>query len=825
MALSLEQEMLQEFLIEAKELLEELDNNFVILESKPDDSDLINEIFRAVHTIKGGAGMVGNEKLQTVAHRMEDILNKIRKGETTLSSDIIDPLLSGLDVLKQITDCLDQGEDVSKIDISVVKLLEDAYKKMSKASKNKSDPEVLSEKDKSAIDEKAAKLAAEADQEQSEFEVDMFGEEMEELVESFTIETEEILDTVDLDLIELEHNPDDDETLNSIFRGLHTIKGTSSFLGLDLITNLSHNAEDVLNDLRKNVLTVNSEIMDVLLATVDFLKVLMDDVRDKNLVDRDIIPLISQLKAFRGESDPDKKSNVNKEVSKSKDETNNKEIAKKRSSRRVVDATIRVDVERLDSLMNLVSELVLRRNSLMQISNKLDKEAEDSESMEDLTSTAGHISYLTTELQFAVMQTRMLPIGKVFNKFARIVRDLSRDFNKKIELTIEGAETELDKSLVEEINDPLVHLIRNSVDHGIESPEERIAAGKDEVGKVKLYASQEGNNIIIGIEDDGNGLDVNKLKAAAVDKGVISEAEAERMSEKEAFNIIFAPGFSTAEKVTNVSGRGVGMDVVKTNIAKLNGMIDIKSVLGKGTKITIKLPLTLAIIQGLLVEVNEEVYVIPLSSVLETSRVNVKDISYMNQREAIRLRDSILPLVRLDALFGIPKLNDEEETHVYVVVVGLAEDKLGIVVSKMLGQEEVVIKSLGEDLGQTPGVSGATIMGDGRVRMILEIRELFELAAKTKGISPKERRRQLEAENQNREEITDETDVNSDEKENAEAGESPENEVAEELSTEKSEDEVTEDLSDENNEEEIPEDYNEQENPEKSDKKELVLEQ
>jgi len=825
MALSLEQEMLQEFLIEAKELLEELDNNFVILESKPDDSDLINEIFRAVHTIKGGAGMVGNEKLQTVAHRMEDILNKIRKGKTTLSTDIIDPLLSGLDVLKQITDCLDRSEDVSKIDISVVKLLEDAYKNMSKASKNKNDSEVLSEKDKTAIDEKAAKLAADADKEQSEFKVDMFGDEMEELVESFTIETEEILEAVDLDLIELEHNPDDDETLNSIFRGLHTIKGTSSFLGLDLITNLSHNAEDVLNDLRKNVLTVNSEIMDVLLETVDFLKVLMDDVRNKNLVDRDIIPLVSQLKAFRGESDPDKKSNVSKEVSKSKDKTNNKEIVKKRPSRTVVDATIRVDVERLDSLMNLVSELVLRRNSLMQISNKLDKEAEDSEYMEDLTSTAGHISYLTTELQFAVMQTRMLPIGKVFNKFSRIVRDLSRDFNKKIELTIEGAETELDKSLVEEINDPLVHLIRNSVDHGIELPEERIAAGKDEIGKVKLYASQEGNNIIIGIEDDGNGLDANKLKAVAVEKGVISEAEADRMSEREAFNIIFAPGFSTAEKVTNVSGRGVGMDVVKTNIAKLNGMIDINSVLGKGTKITIKLPLTLAIIQGLLVEVNEEVYVIPLSSVLETSRVNVKDISYMNQREAIRLRDSILPLVRLDALFGIPKLNDEEETHVYVVVVGLAEDKLGIVVSKMLGQEEVVIKSLGEDLGQTPGVSGATIMGDGRVRMILEIRDLFDLAAKTSGISPKEKRRQLEAENQNTEEITDETGVNSNEKENTEADESPENEAAEELPAEKADVEVDENLSDENNEEENPEDYNKQENQEKSDKKELVLEQ
>lgn len=812
MSLSLEQEMLKEFLIEAKELLEELDNNFVILESKPNDSDLINEIFRSVHTIKGGAGMVGNEKLQTVAHRMEDILNKIRKGETSLSTDIIDPLLSGLDVLKQITECLVRDEDISDIDISVVNILEEAYKKMGEASNNKDESEVSAKEEKSAIDAKAAKLAAEADQEQDEFEVDMFGEEMEELVDSFTIETEEILETVDQDLIELEHNPDDEETLNSIFRGLHTIKGTSSFLGLDLITKLSHNAEDVLNDLRKKVLTVNSEIMDVLLDAVDFLKVLMDDVRNKELVDRDIVPLVTQLMAFRGDSSPDNQSNENKGVSKSTEQKKNKDIVKKNSSKSVVDATIRVDVERLDSLMNLVSELVLRRNSLMQITNKLDKEAEDSEYMEELTSTAGHISYLTTELQFSVMQTRMLPIGKVFNKFSRIVRDLSRDFNKKIELTIEGAETELDKSLIEEINDPLVHLIRNAVDHGIETPEKRIAAGKDEVGKVKLYATQEGNNIIIGIEDDGNGLDANKLKAAAVKKGVITKAEAERMTEKEAFNIIFAPGFSTAEKVTNVSGRGVGMDVVKTNIAKLNGMIDIQSVLGEGTKIVIKLPLTLAIIQGLLVEVNEEVFVIPLSAVLETSRVNVEDISYMNQREAIRLRDSILPLVRLDALFGIPKINNEEESFVYVVVVGMAEHKLGLVVSKMLGQEEVVIKSLGEELGQTPGVSGATIMGDGRVRMILEIRDLFDLAAKTKGISPKEIRRKLAKKKSNTEEITDETDLQSNENENVE-----EKEI--------SDDEDAEDFSDEKYEGEIPEDYSEQESDEKLDKEEMVLEQ
>ena len=387
-------------------------------------------------------------------------------------------------------------------------------------------------------------------------------------------------------------------------------------------------------------------------------------------------------------------------------------------------------MERLDSLMNLVSEMVLRRNSLTQLSNRFEKRFSDSDLVEELSSTSGHISYLTTELQFAVMQTRMLPIGKVFNKFSRIVRDLSKDFGKKIDLTIEGAETELDKSLIEEINDPLVHLIRNSVDHGIELPEERKANGKDEVGKVKLYAAQEGNNIIIGIDDDGNGLDVEKLKAKGVERGLISKSDAERMPEKEAFNLIFAPGFSMVEKVTNISGRGVGMDVVKTNITKLNGMIDISSVLGKGTQITIKLPLTLAIIQGLLVDVNEEIFVIPLGSVLETTRVNVKDLSYLNQMEAIQLRNSILPLVRLDRLFNIPsKKKKQPESFLYVVVVGLAENKLGIVVNKMLGQQEVVIKSLGEDLGKTRGVSGATIMGDGRVRMILEIRDLFEMAS------------------------------------------------------------------------------------------------
>lgn len=726
---SLEKEMLKEFLIETKELLEKLENDFVSLESNPEDTELINEIFRAVHTIKGGAGMVGNENLQTVAHHMEDILNKIRKGEATIDSGITDPLLSGLDVLNKIADALDKSEDASSIDISIVDSLAEIYDRLKSDSGAKNN-ELESGKAESDIDEKAARLAAEADQEQSEFEVELFSEDMEELVESFSIETDEILETLDQDLIQLEHTPDDDEILNSIFRGLHTIKGTSSFLGLELITELGHHAEDVLNDLRKKVLDVNTDIMDILLETVDFLKLLMEDVKNKDIVNRDIMPLVSSLMALREDDEDSVQSKETTEETAAPDKDDKKAEAAKSPKRAIIDSTIRVDVERLDSLMNLVSEMVLRRNSLTQLSNRFEKKFSDSDLVEELSSTSGHISYLTTELQFAVMQTRMLPIGKVFNKFSRIVRDLSKDFGKKIDLTIEGAETELDKSLIEEINDPLVHLIRNSVDHGIELPEERKANGKDEVGKVKLYAAQEGNNIIIGIDDDGNGLDVEKLKAKGVERGLISKSDAERMPEKEAFNLIFAPGFSMAEKVTNISGRGVGMDVVKTNITKLNGMIDISSVLGKGTQITIKLPLTLAIIQGLLVDVNEEIFVIPLGSVLETTRVNVKDLSYLNQMEAIQLRNSILPLVRLDRLFNIPsKKKKQPESFLYVVVVGLAENKLGIVVNKMLGQQEVVIKSLGEDLGKTRGVSGATIMGDGRVRMILEIRDLFEMAS------------------------------------------------------------------------------------------------
>ena len=338
---------------------------------------------------------------------------------------------------------------------------------------------------------------------------------------------------------------------------------------------------------------------------------------------------------------------------------------------------------------------------------------------------------VTTDIQLAVMKTRMLPIGRVFNKFPRMVRDLSRELGKNIELVISGEETELDKSIVEEIGDPLVHLIRNACDHGVESKEERIAAGKKEQGTVELKAYNEGNHIVVEITDDGKGMDPVILKAKAVEKGIISEREADSMTDKEAYSLIFKAGFSTAKVVTNVSGRGVGMDVVKTNIEKLNGIIDVDSTYGEGTTLKLKIPLTLAIIQSLLVGVQEEYYAIPLASVIETVRISQDEIYTVENKSVLRLRNEVLPLVRLADIFGVDSVFDNAE-QAYVVVIGLAENKIGVIVDFLIGQEEVVIKSLGSYLKGTEGIAGATIRGDGRVTLIVDIAAMMQMAKQVK---------------------------------------------------------------------------------------------
>ncbi len=396
-----------------------------------------------------------------------------------------------------------------------------------------------------------------------------------------------------------------------------------------------------------------------------------------------------------------------------------------------VEQTIRVDVKRLDHLMNLIGELVLAKNRLIKINDDVEERYEGEEFLEELNQVVSIVSLVTTDLQIAVMKTRMLPIGKVFNKFPRMIRDLSRELDKKIDLVLDGEDTELDKSIVEEIGDPLVHIIRNSCDHGIEVPAERLAQGKDETGTIGLKAYNEGNQIVIQIDDDGKGLDTNMLKKKSLEKGLITEKEADSMSDKEAFGLIFKPGFSTAAAVTSVSGRGVGMDVVKTNIEKLNGMIDIDSEIGVGTSMKLKIPLTLAIIQALLVGVQEEYYAIPLASVLETVRISKDEIYTVEGRSVMRLRDEVLSLVHIGDIFEVERILDANE-HAYVVVLGLGTSKLGLIVDTLVGQEEIVIKSLGDYLKGIEGVAGATIRGDGGVTLIVDVVALMSMARDVK---------------------------------------------------------------------------------------------
>jgi len=593
--------------------------------------------------------------------------------------------------------------------------------------------------------------------------------DMLEIVESFIVETHEILEELDHDLVQLESKPDDDELLNQIFRAFHTIKGTSGFLGLERLTKVTHCGEDILNKLRKGEAKLSSELMDVILLGYDkiseLITVIENDKNEDVEIDETIVHLENALK--RIENPEEVTVNVSEEVvyensqeeiveaeiegvveeikednliTKTEEEVKSVEkveepkpeitIAKekglvKKPQRKSEDTNIRVDVERLDELLNIVSELVLGRNQLAQVNSEIALNHEGSKSARDLADATKQIDLMTNELQLVVMKTRMVKVGKVFNRFPRVVRDLSKEMEKSVNLVIKGEETELDKTLIEEINDPLVHLVRNSVDHGIESPEERKAKGKDPLGTLILSATHEGNHVIITIEDDGKGINTDIMKAKAIEKGILTKEKADDLTETEAFNLIFAPGFSTATKVTNVSGRGVGMDVVRTNVSKLRGIINIESKVDVGTKIIIKLPLTLAIIAGMVVRTRSEMMVIPLSSVVEVLRVHTDEIYSVNSNEVIKVRDRVIPLIAIDKLLYNQEELNETKVFQFVVIVGIAEKEFGIKVDEMIGQKEVVIKSLGDYLGNIEGIAGSSIMGDGRVVMILDIAELI----------------------------------------------------------------------------------------------------
>ncbi len=587
--------------------------------------------------------------------------------------------------------------------------------------------------------------------------------EDQELLEGFLTETTELLEKMDDDLVALEKTPGDMELLNSIFRSIHTVKGASSFLGFELLVKVTHKTEDVLNRLRKSELEVIPEIMDVILESVDLVKLLVNDIKNGEFVQRDVDAVVASLMPYLTDNTGGRtelqQAPANMEAACSGPEetpcrnsldtlqTVPAEVAvcsdvpaetslldKEAATAKVIvpknedlsdNTTVRIDVKRLDDLMNQVGEMVLERNRMLQLNSDFHSNQNMPNFGEELGKLAKRINFVTSELQMQVLKMRMIPVEKVFKKFPRIVRNLSRDLGKNVNLEIIGEETELDRSVVDEIGDPLIHLIRNALDHGIEAPEERVAAGKDKTGTVVLSATHEGNHIIISIRDDGKGIDAEKLSRKALEKGLVTEEQLAAMSQKEILDIIFLPGFSTKEKATDLSGRGVGMDVVKTNIKKLNGLIEVRTEPGKGSEFILKLPLTLAIIQSLLVEVEKEIYSIPLSAVLETLRVDTNEFHLIGGQEVLKLRDTVLPLIRLRNVFNVSG-DDNGVGSCYVVIVGIAEKKLGLVVTRLLGQQEVAIKSLGKFLSKAPGIAGSTILGDGRVALIVDPVGLLE---------------------------------------------------------------------------------------------------
>ncbi|GAA7477203.1 chemotaxis histidine kinase/response regulator CheAY2 [Helicobacter pylori] len=666
------QEIMEDFLIEAFEMNEQLDQDLVELEHNPEDLDLLNRIFRVAHTIKGSSSFLNLNILTHLTHNMEDVLNRARKGEIKITPDIMDVVLRSIDLMKTLLVTIrDTGSDTNN---GKENEIEEAVKQLQAITSQN----LEGAKETSGTKETPQKENKEENKEEAK------EENKENKAKAPTASSQE--------------NPASDNPLAD---------------------------EPDLDYTNMSTEEVEAEIERLLNKRQEADKERRAQKKQEAKPEQEVTPTKETPKTETLKTETLKAPKTETKAKAKADTEENK------APSIGVEQTVRVDVRRLDHLMNLIGELVLGKNRLIRIYSDVEERYDGEKFLEELNQVVSSISAVTTDLQLAVMKTRMQPVGKVFNKFPRMVRDLSRELGKSIELIIEGEETELDKSIVEEIGDPLIHIIRNSCDHGIEPLEERRRLNKPETGKVQLSAYNEGNHIVIKISDDGKGLDPVMLKEKAIEKGVISERDAEGMSDREAFNLIFKPGFSTAKVVSNVSGRGVGMDVVKTNIEKLNGIIEIDSEVGVGTTQKLKIPLTLAIIQALLVGVQEEYYAIPLSSVLETVRISQDEIYTVDGKSVLRLRDEVLSLVRLSDIFKVDAIL-ESNSDVYVVIIGLADQKIGVIVDYLIGQEEVVIKSLGYYLKNTRGIAGATVRGDGKITLIVDVGAMMDMAKSIK---------------------------------------------------------------------------------------------
>ncbi|MBI3596323.1 MAG: chemotaxis protein CheA [Nitrospirae bacterium] len=659
--------LLKEFVAEAEEIIENLNQNLLAMEATEDKTtvrpDVLNAIFRAAHTLKGMSGMVGLKKVSEISHRLEDMLDNLRMGKLPMSQPVMDTLFKGMELLRGLIESVNAGKgeeaDITPMLQQIQQVMSGGPKSPSSAGAEGIDPALL-------------KVL-------TEYETHRLNENIRLKINLFEFTVRFPLETFDKDLAKL------NTKLQSFGEIITTLPspGMSPEAGI---------------------------VFKLIIGTKTDLKTLQSQFSQDQLEIRPI-----GLKMERGRSDESVVPAAPEED-------------KGSGSIRSITPTVRVDIGKLDTLLNVVGELVLNKAVIGQISKEMSHNQGFTTTGVELQKAYQALDRRVGELQEGLVEIRMIPIGQVFDRLVRVVRKLSRELGKEVDLQISGEETKLDKSMIEEIADPLMHLIRNSLDHGIELKEDRLKAGKPEIGIINLRAIQKGNNVVIEVEDDGLGVDLAKIYKKGLERGLLDKNK--EYDQRELINVLFTPGFSTAEEVTEVSGRGVGLDVVAKNISKLSGLVDVETEMGKGTKFSITLPITLVIIKALVVRVGTEIYAIPLNSVSESLMIQSKDIRTVEKREVTRLRDHTLALLRIRDVFHLPATESGED-RLYVIVVGLAEKRIGLVVDAIEGQQEIVIKSLGEFLRDTPGIAGATELGNRKTILVLDVAALIEEATKT----------------------------------------------------------------------------------------------
>lgn len=696
-------EYLDVFIDESQEHLQAINDNLLLLEENPDDLSIVSEIFRSAHTLKGMAATMGFDDLAHLTHSMENVLDLIRNSKLKATSEVLDVVFAAVDDLEAMVLDISSGGD-GKRDVSQVTAMLEAIEKGKDVGEVKADKSESKEEAK-----KEEKPAAEAssgglfDESYDQFELTVIYQSFEQGFQSYQIK-------VTLD----------EKTMLKAARVFMVFEALEQFGEIIKSTPPAEDLEEEKFDLDFVVtLITKSNIDEIVERIYNISEIAKVEYRriDAEQIKRATSEKEAQKKAAQEEAKEQKqKTQAKASAAESKNDNGNN---KKKGAD--LNKTIRVNIERLDVLMNLFEELVIDRGRLEQIASELKNN--------ELNETVERMARITGDLQEIILNMRMMPVEQVFNRFPRMVRTLSKDLNKKVNLEIIGAETELDRTIIDEISDPLVHLIRNSIDHGIETPERRKELGKPEVGTVILRAYHSGNNVFIEIEDDGAGIDKEKVMNKALERGLVTEEEVAKMTDQQIFGLLFAPGFSTAEKVTDVSGRGVGLDVVRTTFESLGGVVTVDSELGKGSIFSIQLPLTLSIIDVMLVKVEEEIYAIPLSSIVETAIVNKSEVFSAHNQKVIDFRGKVVPLVFLKEIFEVPssgEKKEEDEEFYSLVIVHKGEKIAGLVVDSLIGQHDIVLKSLGNYLTNVFAISGATILGNGQVALIVDTNALIK---------------------------------------------------------------------------------------------------